>query len=66
MAEKKHANDDYVNPGAVTAAPPPPPEIFPDKIEEEKQEAKDNADQATPAQRERSEQRAAARQEAKS
>ena len=58
--DKKHANDEYVNPGAVTSAAPPPPEIFPDELDEQKQDAKDNAEKATPAQGQRSERRAAA------
>lgn len=62
MADNKHANDEYENPGAVTAAAPPPPEIFPEQIEEEKQAAKDNAEQASPREQDSSRQRAQARQ----
>lgn len=28
MSDKKHPNDDYVNPGSATAAAPIPPETF--------------------------------------
>ena len=44
--EKKHANDEYINPGSRTAAAPIPPEVFPEKLAEEKAEAKDNAEVA--------------------
>ena len=37
--EKKHANDEYINPGSRTAAPPVPPEVFLDQLAEEKAEA---------------------------
>ena len=42
--EKKHANDEYINPGSRTAAPPVPPEVFPEELAEQKAEAKDNAE----------------------
>ena len=61
--EKKHANDEYINPGSATAAAPVPPEVFPDKLAEQKAEAKENAEEAEeprePAER-RQAQRAAA------
>lgn len=35
LADKKHPNDDYVNPGPRTASAPLPPEIHPAALREQ-------------------------------